>query len=193
MAMMITNKKPQTKYFSLNYKCSWCGIIKNCDEYETEMKELVCGRFEVKENSSVRQCSEYCNNNYLRAVSAPTIKNNIEYEERNLPLAVNLLKKAEEKNLPCSSMMSKIVKHNKMRIELLTKLLTGEMWESKIQFAFIDLSILAMEIAEDSLEFFPELSKAYMYWINKSVEEDSQQRDRWWSAENFFLPEFLEE
>ena len=184
MAMMITNNNTQTRNYY--YKCSWCGKIKNC-EYETEIKELVCGRLEVKENSSARQCGEFCNQHYLRSVSKPMIANNIKHEEQNLPFAVYLLNKAEEKNLPCSSMMSKIVKHNKMRIELLKNLITCEMWESKIQFAFIDLSILAMEIAEDSLEFFPELSKEYMYWINKSVEEDKQQRDRWWAYETLLF------
>ncbi len=150
------------------YRCSVCDA--KCDNrWASADQSLVCGRFVEKENSKVKQCSQDCHYKHLRDVSREHLEHHKQAEEQKLPRHIEGLKIAVDERYECTSLMFKIVKHNKMRIKLLTRYLTRQMTLAEIQAEFYILSRLGMDIAEDWLENVPDETQTYMSWVNKSA------------------------
>ena len=129
---------------------------------------MVCGRYVRIENSVLYQCSQDCHYKHLRDHGREVIEYKKQVDERYLPTAVEGLKIALKEGYECASIMFKTVKQAKMRIKLLTRLLSRQMTLAEIQAEFYTLSRFEMEIAEDWLEYDPDETEHYMNWVNKS-------------------------
>ena len=149
------------------YRCSVCDA--KCDDtWATKDTKMVCGRSVDKEKSSKKQCSQDCHYKHIRDETRPNLERQKQIEERYLPRFVEGLKFALEEGYEYSSIMFKTVKHNKMRIKILTRYLSRQMTLAEIQAEFYTLSRLGMEIAEEWVEIQPDETKTYMEWVNKS-------------------------
>ena len=150
------------------YRCSVCDA--KCDDtWGTKQGKMVCGRFVDKENSSIMQCSQNCHYKHLRDKGRKGKTQQIQEDEERLPRMIESLKTALEEGRDWSSLYFKMVKYTKMRIKLLTRLLSRQMTLAEIQAEFYTLSRLAMDIAEDWLKLEPDDTESYMYWVNVSA------------------------
>ena len=164
---MNSKKTMQDVKLGRIYRCSLCDA--KCDDtWGTKQGKMICGRFVEKENYSIMQCSKDCHFKHLRDKSRKGKTQQLQGDEERLPRMIESLKTALEEGRDWSSLYFKMVKYTKMRIKLLTRLLSRQMTLAEIQAEFYTLSRFAMEIAEDWLEEDPDATKRYMDWVNAS-------------------------
>ena len=151
------------------FRCSICDA--KCDNtWTTKEQRMVCGRLIDKDETKAykKQCSQNCHYKHMRDESREKLEHYKQVDERNLPRLIEGLKIAIKERFECTSIFFKMVKHNKMRVKLLTRYLTRQMTLAEIQAEFYTLSRLGMDIAEDWMELEPDETKTYMDWVNKS-------------------------
>ena len=151
------------------FRCSICDA--KCDDtWGTKQGKMVCGRFVEKEDSNIMQCSQNCHYKHLRDKGRKGKTQQIQWDKERLPRMIESLKTALEEGRDWSSLYFKMVKYTKMRIKLVTRLLSRQMTLAEIQAEFYTLSRLGMEIAEDWLELEPDETETYMNWVDISAE-----------------------
>jgi hypothetical protein len=151
------------------FRCSICDA--KCDDtWGTKEGTTVCGRFVEKKDTRIMQCSKDCCYKYMRDKTRQNYEERIQVYEERLPRRIEGLKFALEEGYDYTSIMFKMVKHHKMSVKLLTRFISRQMTLAEIQAEFYTVSRLAMDIAEEWLEIFPDETETYMFWVDISAE-----------------------